>query len=339
MSEGLALSRINFKITLQTPLKLPSERSYRDEDGRIYISAVSMKGVLRKSLSDLIETRRAEKGIEDEIFGMLSGEITKAAKIAISPAVAEGPVETDYQTSVKISRETLSAEAQNIYKSEIVPKETVFSGVIHSQLPENSAEGMALRLALLSIQNLGRGYAAGWGLCDVEIIDHDTSSEVLYDLDLEIPPKRIEAANLWIPGLEKELLDHFARKPEEMRLMPPRAFEELVAALFRKEGFSVQLTPETRDGGFDILAVRHDRLTGNETLLVECKRYAERRHVGVDVVRKLRGVTQFENATKGIIATTAFFTSEAKRIAQAISARLVLHDYDFLKQWLQSITR
>ncbi|WP_419662063.1 restriction endonuclease [Desulfosarcina variabilis] len=120
--------------------------------------------------------------------------------------------------------------------------------------------------------------------------------------------------------------------------MPPRAFEQLVAALFRKEGFDVKLIPESRDGGYDILAVRHNKYTGNETFLIECKRYAENRRVGIDVIRNLIGVMQFENATKGIIATTTSFSSDARQRAETFSSRLALHYYEFIKHWLHDVS-
>ena len=113
-----------------------------------------------------------------------------------------------------------------------------------------------------------------------------------------------------------------------MREMPPRAFEILVAAVFRNHGFDVELTPQTNDGGLDCIAVRNDPLTGLNYYLIECKRYAEDNHVGVGIVRALYGVLADQSATKGIVATTSFFTRGAKEFAQRNSTRLALVDFD-----------
>jgi restriction system protein len=133
------------------------------------------------------------------------------------------------------------------------------------------------------------------------------------------------------------MINYFAKNPEKMKEMNPRKFEELVAAIFRNQGFGVALTPQTRDGGYDILAVKHDKFTGNEHYLIECKRYAEHNRIGVGVVRSLMGVLQMNNATKGIIATTSFFTRDAEKLALNHSSRLMLHDYDAIKGWLAEI--
>lgn len=119
-----------------------------------------------------------------------------------------------------------------------------------------------------------------------------------------------------------------------LKKMNSRKFEELVATIFRNQGFGVSLTPQTRDGGYDILSIKHDKFTRNENYLIECKRYSEHNRIGVGVVRSLMGVLQMNNATKGIIATTSFFTRDAEKLALNHSSRLMLHDYDTITGWL-----
>ncbi len=136
-------------------------------------------------------------------------------------------------------------------------------------------------------------------------------------------------------AVNEELLAFLAANPELMRDIEPRRFEEVVAELFRKRGFSVQLTPQTRDGGRDLLAVNSGSL-GKSLYLVECKRYAENRKVGVEVVRGLYGVLQAERATKGIIVTTSSFTRDAVAFASPLEYQLSLRDYDALRDWLDA---
>ncbi|MCH7726621.1 MAG: restriction endonuclease [Planctomycetes bacterium] len=147
----------------------------------------------------------------------------------------------------------------------------------------------------------------------------------------------LSTASIWYPDVEREMLDYFRSNPPAMREMAPRKFEELIGAIFRNQGFSVELTPTTRDGGFDVVAVRRDNFTGDHHYLIECKRYAEKTKVGVDIVRSLYGVLSDENATKGVIVTTSYFTGPARAFAEDNRKRLSLNDYDALVTWLDHL--
>jgi restriction system protein len=106
--------------------------------------------------------------------------------------------------------------------------------------------------------------------------------------------------------VEREMFSYFARHPDQMRLIPPRKFEELVAAIFRNNGFDVTLTPETRDGGIDIFAVQKNVFGGDLLHLIECKRYAANNKVGIGVVQRLAGIVDQYRANRGIIVTTKY---------------------------------
>lgn len=139
--------------------------------------------------------------------------------------------------------------------------------------------------------------------------------------------------------VEREVLAYFGRHPELLHSLPPRKFEELVAAVFRQTGFDVELTPETRDGGIDIIAVRKDSLLGEGLHLIECKRYIPGNTVGIGVVQRLLGVVEQHRATKGIIVTTATFTRDALEVAQSARHRLTLNEYSKVAEWLAQFTR
>jgi restriction system protein len=140
---------------------------------------------------------------------------------------------------------------------------------------------------------------------------------------------------LVFPDVEKELLLYFARHPEQLRLVPPRKFEELIAAVFKNNGFEVELTPQTRDGGVDILAIRRSLITGPTLHLVECKRHDVSNPVGLGIVQRMLGVVEGRRATQGIIVTTSTFTKDARDFAAASSYRLSLRDYDIIAAWLR----
>ena len=132
-----------------------------------------------------------------------------------------------------------------------------------------------------------------------------------------------------LEDVNDDLIEYLATHPERMRDMHPRKFEVLVAELFKSKGYDVTLTPQTRDGGVDIYALRRDEL-GTVLVLIECKRYAVHQKVGVEIVRGLYGVVGQKHATKGLVATTSYFSSDAKEFHKDVQYHLELTDYDKL---------
>jgi restriction system protein len=76
-------------------------------------------------------------------------------------------------------------------------------------------------------------------------------------------PQQLSNMALWVLDIEHEMVKHFTLHPVEMYLLHPRKFEELIAAIFRNQGFQVELTPQTRDSGCDFIAIQNHVLTGN----------------------------------------------------------------------------
>ena len=132
-----------------------------------------------------------------------------------------------------------------------------------------------------------------------------------------------------------ELLSELVRNPRNLFTMHPRKFEELVAELLAREGFTVTLTPETRDGGRDILASNCNHL-GEHLYLVECKRHAPNRPINVSLVRTLYGVVEAERANAGLLVTTSYFTKDAIKFRETIRHRMALKDYKELVTWLHN---
>jgi len=139
-----------------------------------------------------------------------------------------------------------------------------------------------------------------------------------------------------VTSVNDELLALLQREPELLRRISPRKFEEVVAEILTRLGYTVTLTPASGDGGVDIYAATKG-LLGSFLFLVECKRYAPTRKVGVEIVRSLYGVVQSQKATAGIITTTSYFTSGAKEFAEQNRHQVHLQDYVDLQGWLQNI--
>lgn len=144
-------------------------------------------------------------------------------------------------------------------------------------------------------------------------------------------------ATIICPNVESELVAYFKKHPEQLYSITPRKFEEFVAAVFKNHGFDVELTPETRDGGVDIIAIHRSHLTGNTVNLVECKRYNPRNKVGIGIVQRLLGNVVQQQAHKGIVVTTSYFTVDAACVARESRNVLTLKDYLDILGWLRTL--
>ena len=147
--------------------------------------------------------------------------------------------------------------------------------------------------------------------------------------------KKIENQTIYV---SKQMMHLLADNPDMMHELTPREFEKMIAELYQTLGYSVELTKQTRDGGKDIyLAYKND--IGSFLYLVECKKYAKDNPVGVGIVRGLYGVQALESkkVTGSIIATTSYFTSDAKQyiMEKQIQHQMSLHDFDYISKLLR----
>jgi hypothetical protein len=116
--------------------------------------------------------------------------------------------------------------------------------------------------------------------------------------------------------------------------LSPRQFEELIAHLFQNHGFKVHLTAQTRDGGYDIVAVDHLKING--PFLVEVKHFAPHRPVNVGLVRALYGVKTLHRAAKAFLVTSSYVSRDAKReFARVIPWEIEFKERNEIIVWCQ----
>jgi hypothetical protein len=129
------------------------------------------------------------------------------------------------------------------------------------------------------------------------------------------------------------------REPTRIFDIPPRLFEEMIAEIFNKNGFYVELTKATRDGGRDIIAIGN-KLDIETKYIIECKRYAPHNKVGLSVVQRLLGVKIADDANKAILATTSSFTSDAiSFVKRRCMWDVALKDYNDIMAWINNYNR
>jgi len=109
-----------------------------------------------------------------------------------------------------------------------------------------------------------------------------------------------------------------------------REFEFEVAGRFRKDRWSVDVTPGQKDGGYDIELWKDGRMA-----IAECKRWGAGSNVGVPSVRALYGVMKSEHASKAFFITTSDFTCAARDFASD-KKDLVLVDGGRLDRWMSA---
>jgi transcriptional regulator with XRE-family HTH domain len=131
------------------------------------------------------------------------------------------------------------------------------------------------------------------------------------------------------------LLRRLQRHPTEVHRLSPREFEELVAEALARQGYDVSLTPIAKDGGKDMFVMSRSAL-GGALYVVECKKYAADRPVGVGVVRQLHGVVQAERLTGGIVATTSYFSQDAREFTTHVKYQLSLADFADVRAWIRA---
>ena len=92
-------------------------------------------------------------------------------------------------------------------------------------------------------------------------------------------------------------------------------FEHFVKNALERRGWSVTVTPPTRDGGVDLIADKEVDIGGLLTLYIQCKNHST--PVGVEVVRQLNGVLPTQRrGVRGVLVCPSGFTTDARVFAR-----------------------
>ncbi|AMA74126.1 hypothetical protein ACH33_15745 [Aneurinibacillus sp. XH2] len=154
-------------------------------------------------------------------------------------------------------------------------------------------------------------------------------------------------SELWIPKNEKPLWVHSSptclilanQLLKEGRLLSEmgwRQFEELIGILLEKEGWKVEVTRQSRDGGIDVIAYKKDETIGEIKSVWQAKKYGPSNYVKLSEVRELSAVREDSRATKGIIVTTSRLSKDAIDWIKRDLYRLDYKDHEKLKKWIMN---
>lgn len=223
-------------------------------------------------------------------------------------------------------------------------------GDFYTYVIDGYVPNAGVAFAGFSFSDTERSFITGWSERDKRIVlankfefavfRHDTKKHPLALLGLDQLTRWNKSSNqplsnesMLLQPLTEELAILCAARPKYLDALTPRQFEELIASLFKNQGFDVELTARTRDGGYDIVAVAHSGLNP-ETLLVEVKHFAPNRPVGVGIVRALYGVKKLNLASKGILVTSSYVSRDARHeFSRVIPWELDFAERDKVIEW------
>jgi len=149
---------------------------------------------------------------------------------------------------------------------------------------------------------------------------------------------RKESAIITLSPVNDRVLKYLSENPKALYQLTGRDFEFVMAEIYNKLGYKVELTKATRDGGKDII-IRKPEILGDFIYYVECKQYAPQKHIGVGIIRGLVGTVNTDRVNGGILATTSYFTPNARRfvIDNKYDYQIQMHDYDKIREMLNRV--
>lgn len=124
---------------------------------------------------------------------------------------------------------------------------------------------------------------------------------------------------------------HYYRTNQNINLtdnMSGIEFEDYLCFIFQKKGYHVNITPKSNDYGADLILRK-----SSETTVVQAKRYKGK--VGVRAIQEVNAAIPYYSASKAIVITNSYFTSNAKSLALANHIQLI--DRDKLAKIIQDI--
>lgn len=167
-----------------------------------------------------------------------------------------------------------------------------------------------------------------WKLLEKEGYTYELETHYLFKIFPESEDRQREYLALerwrWIQRLAQkrlyeihtEVFDHFAKRPDDLRNLAWRQYEEFLDAVFKNQGYVTELGPGSNDGGVDLRLYQSVAVPEMVTL-VQARRYTKK-PIQLEAVAALYGHAVQQKAEKGILATTSYFQPKAEAFAKSI---------------------
>jgi len=139
-------------------------------------------------------------------------------------------------------------------------------------------------------------------------------------------------------NINDELIEYFSTHPDDLHKLEPRAFEMLLDAVFRNQGYRTELGPGWSDGGVDLRLYQKDSI-GEICTLVQAKRYKLTSPIRLEAVAALAAIVDLEKANRGLFITTSKFLPGVQKFAETQSRRITLANSIDIARWCEVARR
>lgn len=139
----------------------------------------------------------------------------------------------------------------------------------------------------------------------------------------EIVPVVSHVTDIW-----QRMATELCRNPDLIHTLKPRQFELFLADLLTMFQYEVEVTKSTRDGGFDIIAVRKGDPFFPSMYLVEAKLWTPPKNVGEPVIRSLYGAGIAKRCNGVMLVMTTGITQAALRYLEDHQLRTYVNVVD-----------
>ena len=136
--------------------------------------------------------------------------------------------------------------------------------------------------------------------------------------------------------LDQRFIDYLAINGNDIELIHWRNFERFCAEYFNKLGQRVVLGSGTNDGGVDI-RVYDPNNSSKPVILIQCKRYIKENKISIETVKSFYTDVLFENAEKGLIATSSYIAPGGKKVRNSRGYNIEFAEYDNVKKWAKEM--
>lgn len=125
----------------------------------------------------------------------------------------------------------------------------------------------------------------------------------------------------------QKLIDEISEHPELLDGVNSRDFEKLIAEIYARMGYEIELRRGTKDDGLDFLAITNEE-KDPYIIIVECKHPIKKNTIGVSFVRELYGVAKHKSvdAKQSILVTSSKFSPAAEEFAMETQNEILLHN-------------
>lgn len=140
--------------------------------------------------------------------------------------------------------------------------------------------------------------------------------------------------------ISQSIIDAIAENPEVLEDLTKNDFEALMAELFARQGFGIDLYRGSKDNGIDFLKIDADN--GDPIIAcVQCKHPdkakpgKKRRTLAVATVREIYGVAKAHDMDRCVAITSSTYSPEAKKFADLKPDEIMVANAEDVIAWVR----